>query len=105
MRSEWAMNLSLLVVRQGIRLNSYIPPIVIADAFGVAPPSLSSSPFAGPELEGFAGEERKNSGDCVEVVWNLALRGVACDPRCDACEASDCNCSSGPTGAGLLSDI
>jgi len=78
------MNLCLLAVHTRAHISLYIPPIVMADAFGVAPPSLSSSPFAGPELEGFAGEERKKSGDCVEVVWNLALRGVACDPRCDA---------------------
>jgi hypothetical protein len=95
----------LLVTRPAPDVSFYIPPIVMADAFGVAPPSLSSSPLAGPELGGCAGEERKKSGDCVEAVPNLALRGVACDPRCEACEASDCSCSSGPAGAGLLSDI
>jgi hypothetical protein len=34
-----------------------IPPIFMADAFGVAPPSLSSAPFAG------AGEDWKKRGD------------------------------------------
>lgn len=79
--------------------------MVIPLALGVAPPSsLSSAPFAAPEPEGLAGDERKNSGDCVDVAADCKrlLRGVACDPRCEACEASDCNCSSGPTGAGLL---
>jgi hypothetical protein len=72
-------------------------------ALGVAPPSSLSTSFAAPEPEGLAGDERKNSGDCVDAEsCNLEARGVACDPRCEACEASDCNCSSGPTGAGLL---
>jgi hypothetical protein len=82
--------------------------MVIPLALGVAPPSsLSSAPFAAPEPEGLAGDERKNNGDCVDVVADCSrlFRGVACDPRCEACEASDCNCSSGPTGAGLLEEI
>jgi hypothetical protein len=77
-------------------------------AFGVAPPSsLSSAPFAAPEPDGLAGDERKNKGDCVAVVADCSrlFRGVACDPRCEAWDASDCNCSSGPTGAGLLEGI
>lgn len=105
MHSEWATNLSLSMTCLTLDIEYSVPPIVCADAFGVAPPSLSSSPLACPAPEGLAGDERKKSGDCVEVVWNLALRGVASDPRCEACEASDCNCSSGPAGAGLLSGI
>jgi len=41
----------------------FIPPMVMPEAFGVAPPSLSSAPFAAPDAEGFAGEERKKRGD------------------------------------------
>jgi hypothetical protein len=76
--------------------------MVIPLALGVAPPSsLSSAPFAAPEPEGLAGDERKKSGDCVDCVpvCKRLFLGVACDPRCEACEASDCNCSS---GLGLL---
>jgi hypothetical protein len=43
-----------------------IPPIVAPLALGVAPPSLSGSLFAAPEADCVPGEERKNSGDCVE---------------------------------------
>jgi hypothetical protein len=79
------------------------PPIVMPLALGVAPPSsLSGAAFPAPDPEGTAGEERKNRGDCVEADCSLELRGVACDPRCEACEASDCSCSSGPSGGGLL---
>jgi hypothetical protein len=85
------------------RLTPSLPPIVMPEALGVAPPSLSSAPpFASPEPEAFTGDERKNSGDCVEAVWKRLFLGVACDPRCEACEASDCSCSSGPAGAGLF---
>jgi hypothetical protein len=46
-----------------------LPLIVMPEALGVAPPSLSSAPaFASPEPEATAGEERKKSGDCVEVL-------------------------------------
>lgn len=45
-----------------------IPPMAMALAFGVAPPSLSSSPLAAPGPDGCVGDERKNRGDCVEVV-------------------------------------
>jgi hypothetical protein len=77
--------------------------MVMPLALGVAPPSSLSASFAAPEPAGMAGDERKNSGDCVDAEsCNLEFLGVACDPRCEACEASDCNCSSGPTGAGLL---
>jgi hypothetical protein len=77
--------------------------MVMPLALGVAPPSSLSASSAAPEPAGTAGEERKNSGDCVDAEsCSLEFLGVACDPRCDACEASDCNCSSGPTGAGLL---
>jgi hypothetical protein len=83
-----------------------IPPMFMALALGVAPPSsLSGASFPAPEPEAFTGEDWKKSGDCVEPDWSLVLRGVACDPRWDACEASDCSCSSGPTGAGLLEGI
>jgi len=81
-----------------------IPPIVIALAFGVAPPSLSSSPATAPGPVDSTGEERKSKGDSVDAVWERVLRGVACDPyckTCEACEASACSCSSGPTGGGL----
>lgn len=78
----------------------FLPPMVMPLAFGVAPPSsLSGAPFPAPETEGLTGEERKNSGDCVDADCSLEFLGVACDPRADACEASDCICSSGP---GLL---
>jgi hypothetical protein len=75
------------------------------EALGVAPPSLSSAPFAAPDPEAFTGDERKKSGDCVELVWNLVFLGVACDPRCEAWEASDCSCSSGVSAVGLLGGI
>jgi hypothetical protein len=75
-------------------------------ALGVAPPSsLSGASFPAPDPEGIAGDERKNRGDCVEVDCSLELRGVACDPRCEACEASDWSCSSGPRGGGLLAGL
>jgi hypothetical protein len=80
-----------------------IPPMVMPLALGVAPPSsLSGASFPAPEPEALTGEDWKKSGDCVEPDCRRVLRGVACDPRCEACEASDCSCSSGPTGAGLL---
>jgi hypothetical protein len=61
---------------------SYIPPMVMPLALGVAPPSsLSGAPFPAPEPEGCAGDERKNKGDCVEVDCSLEFLGVACDPR------------------------
>ena len=66
-----------------------IPPMVMPLALGVAPPSLSGAPFAAPEPEGLTGDERKKSGDCVDAVCNLEFLGVACDPRCEASEASD----------------
>lgn len=40
-----------------------IPPMFMALAFGVAPPSLSAAPFAS-SADPFTGDERKNSGDC-----------------------------------------
>ena len=71
----------------------FSPPIFIPLALGVAPPSLSSAPVSPAEAEGFSGDERKNNGDWVEAEaeadCSLAFRGVACDPRCEACEASD----------------
>jgi hypothetical protein len=71
-------------------------------AFGVAPPSsLSGAPWPAPEPEALTGDERKKSGDCVDADCNLAFLGVAWGPRCDACEASDWSCSSGPAGPGL----
>ena len=74
----------------------------MALAFGVAPPSLSAAPFASP-AEPFAGEERKNRGDCdcVESACSLEPLGVASSPRDEACEASDWSWSSAPIGAGL----
>ena len=84
----------------------FIPPMVMPLALGVAPPSsLSGAPFPAPEPEGFTGDERKNNGDCVEADCNLEFLGVAWGPRCEACEASDCNCSSASAGAGLLEGI
>lgn len=80
--------------------------MVMPLARGVAPPSsLSGAPFAAPEPDAFTGDERKKRGDCVWVLCNLEFLGVACDPRLEACEASDCSCSSGPAGAGLLEGI
>jgi hypothetical protein len=77
--------------------------MVMPLALGVAPPSsLSGASFPAPEPEALTGDDWKKSGDCVEPDCSLVLRGVACDPRCEACEASDCSCSSGPSGAGLL---
>jgi hypothetical protein len=100
------MSLQVSDIRLTTKVDMFIPPIVMPLALGVAPPSsLSGAPFPAPGPEGLTGEERKNSGDCVDADWSLELRGVACDPRCDACEASDCSCSSGPTGAGLLEGI
>jgi hypothetical protein len=81
-----------------LKVESAIPPMFMTLARGVAPPSLSGAPLAAEPL---VGEERKKSGDCVEAVCNLEFLGVAWSPRDDACEASDCSCSSGPTGAGL----
>lgn len=78
------------------------PPIVMPLAFGVAPPSSLGGAAAAPEPEATVGDERKKSGDWVDADCSLWLRGVACGPRCEACEASECNCSSGPAGAGLL---
>lgn len=78
-----------------------VPPIVIPLALGVAPPSSSGA----PEPEPLTGEDRKKSGDCVEAVCKREFRGVACDSRCEACEVSECSCSSGPPGAGLLEGI
>jgi hypothetical protein len=77
--------------------------MVMPLALGVAPPSsLSGASFPAPEPEALTGDDWKKSGDCVEPDCSRVLRGVACDPRCEACEASDCSCSSGPSGAGLL---
>lgn len=76
--------------------------MVMPLAFGVAPPSSLScapSPASAPEPDGTTGDERKKSGDCVCVDCSLEFLGVACDPRFEACDASDCSCSSGP---GLL---
>lgn len=70
-------------------------------ALGVAPPSLSGTSFAAPELDCVVGEERKKSGDCVEGAWRRLALGVAFSPRCDACEASECSWASGPSGGGL----
>ena len=76
-----------------------LPRIVVTPlALGVAPPSLSGA----PEPDGWAGEERKKSGDCVEVVvCKRDVLGVACDACCEAREASEWSCSSGPAGPGL----
>jgi hypothetical protein len=79
-----------------------LPPIVIPLALGVAPPSSLSGATAAPEPEALTGDERKKSGDCVDADCSLWFLGVACGPRCEACEASECSCSSGPAGAGLL---
>ena len=67
-----------------------IPPMFMALALGVAPPSLSAVPFASP-AEPFTGEERKNRGDCdcVEPACSLEPLGVSRSPRDEACEASD----------------
>jgi hypothetical protein len=83
-------------------MQTALPPIVRPLALGVAPPSSLSGALAAPEPEALTGEERKNSGDCVDVVCSLWLRGVAWGPRCEAWDASECSCSSGPAGAGLL---
>jgi hypothetical protein len=80
------------IMSLGSHNKSLIPPMVMPLAFGVAPPSsLSCASFPAPEPEGFTGDERKNSGDCVDAdCWSLEFLGVACDPpRADACEASD----------------
>ena len=82
-------------------LGAGIPPMFMALARGVAPPSLSGAPLAAVGAEPLVGEERKKRGDCVEAVCSLEFLGVAWIPRDDACEASDWSCSSGPTGAGL----
>jgi hypothetical protein len=58
----------------------HIPPIVIALALGVAPPS-SSSMSSAP----LAGEDRKKRG--LSVVFescNLGFLGVAWGPLCEA---------------------
>jgi hypothetical protein len=55
--------------------------MVIPLALGVLSPSVAASapaPFAAPELEPTAGEERKKSGDCVEAVCSRLFLGVAC---------------------------
>lgn len=67
-----------------------VPPMFMALAFGVAPPSLSAAPFASSATP-FTGEERKNNGDCdcVEPACSLEPLGVASSPRDEACEASD----------------
>jgi hypothetical protein len=67
-------------------------------ARGVLSPSVLGA-AAAPETEPFA--EAKKSGDCVEVAWSRALRGVACEARCEACEASFIIWSLGPSGGGL----
>lgn len=61
----------------------------MALAFGVAPPSLSATPFASP-AEPLTGDERKKSGDCdcVEPACSLDPLGVANSPRDEACDAS-----------------
>lgn len=82
-----------------------LPPMVMPLALGVAPPSSLSGAAAAPEPEALTGEERKKSGDCVDADCSLWFLGVACGPRCEACEASECSCSSGPAGAGLLEGI
>lgn len=81
---------------------SAIPPIFMALALGVAPPSLSAAPLASP-AEPVTGEERKNSGDCdcVESACSLEPLGVARSPRDEACDASVWSWSSAPIGAGL----
>lgn len=67
-----------------------LPPMFMALAFGVAPPSLSAAPFASP-ADPFTGDERKKSGDCdcVEPACSLEPLGVANSPRDEACDASD----------------
>lgn len=60
----------------------FSPPIFIALALGVAPPSLSGALFAAPDPG--AGEERRKRGDCVSPVCTLEFLEVACEPRCDA---------------------
>ena len=67
-----------------------VPPMFIALAFGVAPPSSSSiSSAPAPVAEPLAGEDRKKRG--LSVVFescNLEFMGVACGPRCEAWDAS-----------------
>jgi hypothetical protein len=64
-----------------------IPLIVFPLALGVAPPS-SLPGFSAPETvfepEAWTGDERKKSGDCVEVSCSLEFLGVACGPRWEA---------------------
>jgi hypothetical protein len=64
-----------------------IPPMFMALALGVAPPSLSAASFG---AEPFTGDERKNNGDCdcVEAACTLEPLGVASSPRDEACDAS-----------------
>ena len=66
-----------------IKESVQIPPMFIALAFGVAPPSSSSiSSAPAPPL---AGEDRKKRG--LSVVFescNLEFLGVDCGPLCEA---------------------
>jgi hypothetical protein len=71
-----------------LKLDTGIPPMFMALARGVAPPSLSGAPLAAVGAEPLVGEERKKRGDCVEAVCSLEFLGVAWSPRDDACEVS-----------------